>query len=76
MQGAYVVGVDAQGAAAEAGVLGGDIVVAVDDVPVHDMNALILLVRERTIGHTVHLTLIRDGQTIQVDAVLRARPTG
>jgi hypothetical protein len=32
--------------------------------------------RERKVGHTVHLTLIRDGQTIQVDAVLRARPTG
>lgn len=73
-QGAYVVGVDAQGAAAEAGVLEGDIVVAVDDVPVHDMNALILLVRERKIGHTVHLTLIRGGQTMQVDAVLRGRP--
>jgi putative serine protease PepD len=74
VQGAYVVDVDADGAAAEAGVLEGDIVVAVDDVPVHDMNALILLIRERKVGRTVHLTLIRDGQTIQVDAVLRGRP--
>ena len=52
----------------------GDVVVAVDDVPVSSMNALILLVRERRAGRSVHLTLVRDGETIEVDAVLRRRP--
>jgi putative serine protease PepD len=74
VKGAFVVGVDADGAAAEAGVQEGDIVLAVDGVPVQDMNALILLVRERKAGHTVHLTILRGGETIEVDAVLRSRP--
>ena len=74
VKGAFVVGVDADGAAAEAGVQEGDIVLAVDGVPVQDMNALILLVRERKAGHTVRLTILRGGQTIEIEAVLRSRP--
>jgi putative serine protease PepD len=73
--GAVVVSVDADGAATEAGVQEGDIVVAVDGVPVQNMNALVLLVRERKVGHVVHLTVVRGGETVQVDATLRARPT-
>ena len=53
----------------------GDIVIAVDDVQVSSMNALILLVRERKAGRSVHLTLVRAGETIEVDAVLRDRPS-
>jgi hypothetical protein len=40
------------------------------------MNALILLVRERTAGRSVHLTLVRAGETIELDTVLRDRPAG
>ena len=74
VRGAYVEAVDPDGPAALAGVQEGDVVVAVDDVPVSSMNALILLVRERRAGRSVHLALVRDGETIEVDAVLRRRP--
>ncbi len=73
-RGAYVVAVDADGPAATAGVQAGDVVIAVDDIPVSSMNALILLVRERTAGRRVHLTLVRAGVTIELDTVLRDRP--
>jgi len=31
-------------------------------------------VRERKAGHTVRLTILRGGETVEVDAVLRSRP--
>ena len=73
VEGAYVLEVEADGAAAAAGVEKGDIVVAVDDVPVPSMNALVLLVRERKAGSEVHLTVLRAGQRIELDAMLQAR---
>ena len=73
VEGAYVLSVDPDGAAAAAGVQEGDIVVAVDEVPVPSMNALVLLVRERKAGSDVHLTVVRAGQLIELDAVLQAR---
>ncbi len=72
--GALVVSVDAGGSAASAGIQVGDVIVAVDDVPVPSMNALVLLVRERKVGGTVHLTVERNGQLIEVQAVLQDRP--
>ncbi len=73
VEGAFVLEVEADGAAAAAGVEKGDIVVAVDDVPVPSMNALVLLVRERKAGSEVHLTVLRAGQRIELDAMLQAR---
>jgi S1-C subfamily serine protease len=51
----------------------GDIVVAVDDVPVPSMNALVLLIRERKAGSEVHLTVVRDGERLELVTVLRGR---
>ena len=48
--------------------------VALNGVPVRSMNALVLLVRERKAGGTVHLTVERAGTTIMFDAVLQDRP--
>lgn len=74
IRGAYVVAVDADGPAATAGVQEGDVVIAVDDIPVSSMNALILLVRERTVGRRVHLTLVRAGVNVELDTILSNRP--
>ena len=73
VEGAYVLSVDPDGAAAAAGVQEGDIVVAVDDVSVSSMNALVLLVRERKAGNDVRLTVVREGERIELVAVLQAR---
>ena len=73
VEGAYVISVDPDGAAAVAGVQKGDIVVAVDDVSVPSMNALVMLVRERKAGTDMRLTVVRAGQRIELDAVLQAR---
>ena len=71
--GALVVSVEKGSAADAAGLQRGDVVLAVDDVPVRSMNALILLVREREVGGAIHLTVARDGETIVLDAVLKDR---
>jgi putative serine protease PepD len=73
-RGAFVVSVEAGSPAAAAGVKPGDVVVAVDDVPVSSMNALVLLVRERKVGGTVRLTVERAGQTLEFEAVLQGHP--
>ena len=75
VEGAFVLDVEKDGAASAAGVEKGDIVVAVDDVPVPSMNALVLLVRERKAGSEVHLTVVRGGERLDLVAVLRARKT-
>jgi putative serine protease PepD len=72
--GAYVLAVEKGGPAEAAGLKEGDIVVALDGVPVRSMNALVLLVRERKAGGTIHLTVERAGATMVLDAVLQDRP--
>jgi len=73
VEGAYVLSVEPDGAAAAAGVKESDIVVAVDDVSVSSMNALVLLVRERKAGSDVRLMVVRAGERIELVAVLQAR---
>jgi putative serine protease PepD len=49
--------------------IGGDIVTAINDVPILDMNSLVKYLETRTeVGQTVTLTIVRDGQeqTVQV----------
>jgi S1-C subfamily serine protease len=71
--GALVVKVEKGTAANDAGLRAGDVVLALDGVPVRSMNALILLVRERQVGGEIQLTVERDGSTIELDAVLKDR---
>jgi S1-C subfamily serine protease len=71
--GALVLKVEKGTAADAAGLREGDVVLALDGVPVRSMNALILLVRERKVGGEIHLTVEREGTTIELDAVLKDR---
>jgi S1-C subfamily serine protease len=59
----------------EAGLLEGDVVVAVDGVAIDQDNPFInLVVIEHRPGDTVTLTVVRDGEEIELDVTLGVRP--
>lgn len=56
-------------------VLGGDIIVAANGVPIRNFDELIgYLVSNTSVGDTITLTIIREGDVQDVDVVLGARP--
>ena len=62
-----------QGSSAqEADVQPGDVILAVDGRSIADTADLMAARREHVIGDTMTLTLLRDGQTLDVDIVLRS----
>jgi S1-C subfamily serine protease len=55
--------------------LGGDIIVAVDGTPVHNFDELLgYLVANTSVGQKITVTIIRDGQKMDVPVTLDARP--
>ena len=54
--------------------VGGDVVVALNGEPVRDMDDLILAVSQQAIGDRVTLSVLRDGEEIELVAQLAARP--
>jgi 2-alkenal reductase len=55
--------------------LGGDLIVEVDGESVYNFNDLITyLILNKAPGETVALTVLRDGETINLDLTLGARP--
>lgn len=56
--------------------LGGDVIIGVDNKAVRKIDdILVYLQREKTVGDELQLTILRDGQEMQVTAVLGARPS-
>lgn len=56
---------------------GGDIVTAIDDMPVRRFEDLVsYLVTQAEPGQAVTLTILRDNEELQLDLVLGSRPTG
>lgn len=54
---------------------GGDVIIAADNNPVEDMEDLVtFLARKAIVGQTITLTVIRNGETLDVELTLRARP--
>jgi len=81
--GAYVTSINDPGPAKDAGLIpssvtdgtGGDLIIAIDGIPIRDTEELIAyLVFNASIGQTVELTIIRDGQTVIVPLTLDSRP--
>ncbi|WP_317230036.1 trypsin-like peptidase domain-containing protein [Clavibacter sp. MX14-G9D] len=68
--GAFIVEVQSGGAAAAAGLRSGDIVTAFDGIPISKASDLTAQVRALAGGSDAQLTLIRGGQTQQVDITL------
>jgi len=85
--GAYVSSVVEGGPAATAGIRGGtvetsiqgilkggDLIIAVDGQPIKDFSELMsYMVVNKNPGETITFTVIRDGQTLDVDVVLGQR---
>jgi len=56
-------------------VAGGDLIIAVDGQPVNSPDDLIsFLVFETEVGQTINLTIIRNGEQIEVPLTLGERP--
>ncbi len=81
--GAYVTSITEGGPAEAAGLIaarvtdrtGGDLIIAIDGTPIRDTEELIAyLVFDASIGQTVKLTIIRDGETAIVPLTLGSRP--
>lgn len=75
-RGATIGEVYAETPAAEAGLRPGDIVVKVDRTPVDDFDGLRSVIGTLSPGHTVLLEVDRDGEALELTAVLGERPDG
>jgi putative serine protease PepD len=61
--------------AAKAGLQRGDAIIAVDGEPVDSGLSLVAQVRERGVGETAKLTIVRDGQRKDVQVTLASKPS-
>lgn len=76
LQGAYVERVVEDGAAHKAGIMSGDVITHVNDVPIKTGTDLQEYIGRHRPGDTVHVTLIRNGKTKTVKAILTNREGG
>lgn len=72
--GARISSVEAESAISVAGAQAGDTIVALDGVPVANMNELVSMLRTYRAGQTVEVELLRDDGTIDIRVVLDRRP--
>ena len=62
--------VTANGPAALAGIVEGDVITKVGDRPIAGADELVVAVREHKAGDTVPVALVREGRPLTVSAVL------
>ncbi|GGL34076.1 trypsin-like peptidase domain-containing protein [Phycicoccus endophyticus] len=70
--GAEIAQVESGTPAEKAGLQKGDVIIALDGDPVDSAESLVGYVREQSVGSTVTLTVLRDGESIEVKATLAA----
>ncbi|HEY5474002.1 MAG TPA: trypsin-like peptidase domain-containing protein [Candidatus Limnocylindrales bacterium] len=75
-QGALADQIVAGSGAAKAGLKVGDIVTAVDGKSIATFNDLVLFIRRHAVGDTATLTVLRNGNTMQVKVIVGDRPAG
>jgi S1-C subfamily serine protease len=73
-QGVIVTVVEADTPAASAGVVAGDLIVAVDGATTDGSAGVIAAIRDRQAGDTINITLVRDDESIEVTVELIERP--
>ena len=73
-QGVFVTGVGEGTPAAGAGVLPGDLIVAVDGAATDGSAGVIAAIRDKEAGDSVTVTLIREGVSVDVTVELTSRP--
>lgn len=71
--GCRIVDVGPDSGATQAGLRVGDVIVAVDDEPVATFPERVDVIRSMEPGQRIAVDFIRDGKTLQVDVVLKAR---
>ena len=54
--------------------IGGDIIVSVDGQPIHNFDDLLNAVEGAQVGQQMTLGILRDGQSMNIDVTLAARP--
>ena len=69
-EGAYVTAVYSDTGAADAGIQEGDVIIAFDGEDVESATDLMIYVRTKDPGDTVTITLVRDGETMDVEVTL------
>ncbi len=72
--GVDVAAVEPGSAAADAGLLAGDVITALDGRTVDTMDELIALLREYSAGDELAISIVRDGATVHLDVSLGQRP--
>lgn len=74
--GLMVLSVQPDGPAAQAGVMLGDVLVALDGTPVHESDDVQRLVSSRRVGATLVATILRAGSPMEVRITVGERPSG
>jgi S1-C subfamily serine protease len=74
--GVYVRAVSPNTPAAKAGFAAGDILVAIDGVPIDNGRTLGGLIQPHKVGDTIVCTVSRGGKTLTLNATLEERPSG
>ncbi len=85
--GAYITCVTPDGPADQAGIIGagdcldsnlkpgGDLIIAINNYPIHEFNALLsYLISETQVGQTVTITVLRNGKEVDIPIIIGARP--
>jgi serine protease Do len=72
--GLLVMSVASPGPAETAGIMLGDVLIALDTLPTRDIESLTTALGRKQIGAVVPLTLLRGGEIVTVDVTLGARP--
>ncbi|MEJ7799100.1 MAG: trypsin-like peptidase domain-containing protein [Ilumatobacter sp.] len=73
-QGAVIAAVTDDSPAAEAGIIAGDIVIAIDGIAIDGGAGLVAAVKDQEPGDVLTIQLLRGGDEITVDATLAAQP--
>ena len=72
--GLMVMSLSAEGPAAKAGVVAGDIILSVDGTPARRLRSVLAHLGSDSLGKTVSIRLIRGGAIIAVEATITERP--
>lgn len=72
--GLTIAAVIADSPADKAGLQRGDVITAVDGAAVEDMKALLAAIRDKSVGYTLTLSILREGAAQDVTVTLEARP--
>lgn len=73
-EGAYIQQVIQGSSADEAGVQEGDVITKIDNQQINEDNPLSAIISKKKIGDQINLTVIRDGETVELDAILKVAP--